>query len=70
MGVGQLGKEFFDNKVILSWCSSGLGKTFADYYNKGAKVIVCSRRNKFKNKFYKNYKNFTIINLILTILIE
>lgn len=53
-------KNFFDNKVILvTGASSGLGKTFADYFiNKGAKVIVCSRRNKFKNKFYKNYKNF------------
>ena len=53
-------KNFFENKVILvTGASSGLGKTFANHFiNKGSKVIVCSRRNKFRSKFYKNNKNF------------
>ena len=45
--------------ILVTGASSGLGKTFANHFiNKGAKVIVCSRRNKFQNKFYKNSKNF------------
>jgi 3-oxoacyl-[acyl-carrier protein] reductase len=58
--VDFLVKNFFTNKVILiTGGSSGLGKTFVDFFlNKGAQVVVCSRSNKFKKKFYLNNKNF------------
>jgi len=58
--MDRLVKNFFSNKVILiTGGSSGLGKTFTDFFlQEGANVIVCSRRNKFKNKFYSKNKNF------------
>ncbi len=61
-------KNEFSNKIILiTGGSSGLGKTYTDFFLKeGAKVVVCSRRNNFKNKFYKNNKNFTFYKLDLS----
>tara|TARA_B100001248_G_C27375158_1_gene453840 strand:+ start:173 stop:904 length:732 start_codon:yes stop_codon:yes gene_type:complete len=52
--------DSFQNKVILiTGASSGLGKTFTDFFlKKGANVAVCSRRNSFKSKFYKKNQNF------------
>tara|TARA_X000000368_G_scaffold409308_1_gene391050 strand:+ start:62 stop:796 length:735 start_codon:yes stop_codon:yes gene_type:complete len=53
-------KNLFLNKVILiTGASSGLGKTFTDFFLKeGARLIVCSRRNNFKSKYYSKNKNF------------
>jgi len=53
-------KNFFKDRVILiTGASSGLGKTFTDFFlRKKACVIVCSRRNKFRSKFYKKNRNF------------
>ena len=53
-------KNFFSDKVILiTGASSGLGKTFANFFiKKSAKVIVCSRRNTFRGQFYRTNKNF------------
>ena len=53
-------KNLFLNKVILiTGASSGLGKTFTDFFLKeGARLIVCSRRNNFKGKYYSKNKNF------------
>lgn len=51
-------KIFLDKVILITGGSSGLGRTYVNYFLKeGAKVITCSRRNNFKNKFYtKNYK--------------
>ena len=45
-------EKLFTNKVILiTGASSGLGKTFADFFLKqGALVIACSRRNMFNKR--------------------
>ena len=62
-------KNFFTNKVILiTGGSSGLGRTFVDFFlSKGARVIVCSRNNKFKNKnYYRNNLFFFKFDLINT----
>ena len=60
--------NFFENKVILvTGASSGLGRTFADFFlKKKACVIVCSRRNKFNSNFYKNNKNFYFYKIDLS----
>ena len=52
-------KNFFTNKVVfITGGSSGLGKTFVDFFlTKGAQVIVCCRTNTFK-KFYSGNKKF------------
>ncbi len=60
-------KNFFSNKVILiTGGSSGLGRTFVDFFlSKGAKVIVCSRNNKFKkNNYYRKTLFFFKFDLI------
>ena len=53
-------KTIFHNKVVLiTGGSSGLGKTYTNYFlEEGAIVISCSRRNNFKNKFYTNNHKF------------
>ena len=53
-------KSIFHNKVVLiTGGSSGLGKTYTNYFlEEGAIVISCSRRNNFKNKFYTNNHKF------------
>jgi short-subunit dehydrogenase len=60
-------ENLFTNKVILiTGASSGLGKTFADFFLKQeALVIVCSRRNTFNKKIYTNNKNFFYYKLDL-----
>ena len=60
--------EFFNKVILITGGSSGLGKTYTDFFLKeGAKVIVCSRRNNFKNKFYNNNKfyfyKFDLVNV-------
>ncbi len=60
-------EKLFTNKVILiTGASSGLGKTFADFFLKqGALVIACSRRNTFNKRSYKKNKNFFYYKLDL-----
>jgi len=50
---------FLDKVVLITGGSSGLGRTYTNYFLKeGATVISCSRRNNFKNKFYTNNSKF------------
>ena len=53
-------KNYFSDKVVLiTGGSSGLGKTFVDYFmKKKATVIVFSRKNKFKKKMYSKKNKF------------
>ena len=52
-------KIFLDKVVLITGGSSGLGRTYTNYFLKeGATVISCSRRNNFKNKFYTNNSKF------------
>ena len=61
-------KSIFHNKVVLiTGGSSGLGKTYTNYFlEEGAIVISCSRRNNFKNKIYSNNSKFYYYKLDLT----
>ena len=58
---------FYDKTVLITGGSSGLGKTFVDFYlSKGARVLVCSRNNRFKKKNYLKKKNFFFFKFDLT----
>ena len=61
-------KNVFKKKVILiTGGSSGLGRTYTNFFlQEGATVIVCSRRNNFKNKFYSKNNRFNYHKLDLT----
>lgn len=61
-------KNVFKKKVILiTGGSSGLGRTYTNFFlQEGATVIVCSRRNNFKNKFYSKNIRFNYHKLDLT----
>lgn len=62
-------KIFLDKVVFITGGSSGLGRTYVNYFLKeGATVITCSRRNNFNNKFYTEnnkfyYYKFNLINV-------
>ena len=52
-------KIFLDKVVFITGGSSGLGRTYVNYFLKeGATVITCSRRNNFNNKFYTENNKF------------
>ena len=53
----------FGKVILITGASSGLGKTFTDFFlKKGALVLACARRNTFKKNFYKsnNFKYYKV----------
>lgn len=53
--------------MFITGASSGIGKVYAEFFlKKGANVIVCSRRNNYKNNIFKKSKKFYYIKFDLS----